>query len=131
MIERMILQMKRKKFVVGSIVASLLIVGGASAGTSWESFDGTVPGFNGNWSTAYQTKSTTGALAGLQLNSTGGETLDVRTEGTYNGSWTRSVTGGNTYQLDSSNTSGQNEKLKFSTDLFDGNTPITGNWRSN
>jgi|GEM_PF-3620553 len=110
----------------------MLLTGGVFAGTTWQSFDLVVPGINGSASTGSQTKSTTGALAGLQLNSSGGKTLDARTTSSGgNGSWLRSVQGGNTYSLESPQGKDQSVQLQFSTDFFSLQVAVTGNWRSN
>ncbi|WDM23112.1 hypothetical protein [Paenibacillus polymyxa] len=131
----------KKKFIA-SMTAVLLLTGGVSAALAdhgieptaenWQSFDLSVPGYNGSNTTSNQTKTTTGALAGLKLESSNGETLDVRTYSSAgNGSWKRSVTGGNTYQLDSPQEKKKNVALEFSTDILDGDTPVNGTWRSN
>lgn len=124
--------MFKKKVMIGSIMAGLLLSSGAFAGASWEAFDTVVPGFNGSAYTGTQTKASTGELAGLLLNSSGGETLDVRTNSdSGSGSWLRGVKGGNTYSLNSPHAKDTSVRLHFSTDLIDGATPITGSWRSN
>lgn len=140
--------MLKKRIVIGTLTAALLMTSGISAaladsnledfetfGTSWASFDLKVPGnsvHNSEGRTSSQTKTTAGALAGLQMNSSGGSELDVRTESPDgNGSWERNVRGGNTYSLDSPQRSGKSVNLLFSTGAFQGPVLITGNWRSN
>lgn len=128
------MSINKGKIVVGSMAASLLLAGAVSAGTTWHSFDGIVPGLDGSWTIPdYQTKTTTGALAGLQLNSSNGNDLDVRTVSSGgDGGWERGVKGGNTYTIDSPQAAKQSVSLEFSSDIVDlRNTPITGNWRSN
>ncbi|MBA9087296.1 hypothetical protein FHR92_003780 [Fontibacillus solani] len=142
--------MLKKKILTGALTAVLLLTSGISValadtnlegrgfqilGTSWEDYDLTVPGNNVNDSrgeTSSQTKVTSGALAGLRVNSTGGEELDVRTESSSgNGSWKYGVEGGNTYSLNSPQLTGDTLWLQFSTGLFQGPVTTTGEWRSN
>ncbi|WP_141235860.1 MULTISPECIES: hypothetical protein [Paenibacillus] len=142
--------MFRKKILVGSITATLLLTSGISValadtnlddfnvepfGTTWQSFALTVPGNNVNDSrgeTPSQTKTNAFADAGLRIHSTGGASLDVRTESSStNGSWRYGVTSSNTYALNSPHQAGSTVWLQFSTGLFQGPVPITGDWRSN
>lgn len=128
--------MLKKKILIGSLTAAILLTSGISfAGTTYESFSLVVPGNNVNDSrgeTSAQSKTTSGALAGLQINSTGGSSLDVRTESLNgNGSWKYGVTSSNTYTVDSPQLAGSSVWLQFSTGLFQGPVTITGSWRSN
>ncbi|MBW7453169.1 hypothetical protein ACFOLF_16415 [Paenibacillus sepulcri] len=136
--------MFKKKFLVGSLTTALLLTGGISAafasdfqvlGTDYQSFSLVVPGNNVNDSrgeTGSQTKSTSGAQAGLQMNSTGGSSLDVRTESPNgDGSWKDGVTSSETYAINSPQLSGSDVHLQFSTGLLQGPVTVTGNWRSN
>lgn len=142
--------MIKKKLLSGSLVAALLLTSGISValadpnlpnadvepfGTTWEAYDLRVPGNNVNDSrgeTDSQTKTTSGALAGLRVHATGGEELDVRTESSSgNGSWTYGVTGGNTYSLNSPQLSGATLWLQFSTGILQGPVTTSGEWRSN
>lgn len=140
----------KKKSLVGSLTVALMLTSGISValadtnlendnielfGTSYEAYDLSVPGNNVNDSrgqTSSQKKSTTGAQAGLQVNSTGGSALDVRTQSSTspNGSW-KSVTSSMTYALDSPQQAGHSVYLQFSTGIFQGPVATTGNWRSN
>ncbi|WP_157794165.1 hypothetical protein [Paenibacillus donghaensis] len=137
---------KKSKIISSSLVAAILLTSGLSValadteyvtfGTTYQSFDLKVPGNNVNNSegeTGSQTKTTSGANAGLQINSTGGASLDVRTESPNgNGSWKDGVTSSVTYgDIDSPQLSGSSVHLQFSTGLFQGPVLITGNWRSN
>ncbi|MNB96047.1 hypothetical protein D3C75_432390 [compost metagenome] len=138
--------MSKKRFLVGTLTAGLLLTSGISValadtnaivepfGTTYQAFSLVVPGNNVNDSrgeTESQTKAATGTLAGLQMNSTGGSSLDVRTESSNgNGSWTN-VTSSNTYAIDSPQVAGSSVHLQFSTGLFQGPVTVTGNWRSN
>lgn len=142
--------MLKKKSLIGSLTAALMLTSGISValadtslgddsyetyGTAYVAYSVVVPGNNVNnakGQTASQTKTSTGAQAGLQVNSTGGAALDVRTESSTspNGSW-KSVTSSNTYALDSPQTAGHSVYLQFSTGIFQGPVATTGNWRSN
>ncbi|MFI2859346.1 hypothetical protein ACH6EH_19870 [Paenibacillus sp. JSM ZJ436] len=91
----------------------------------------TVPGNNINDSrgeTASQVKKNSYVDAGLRVNSTGGAAIDVRTESSGpDGRW-RNVTSSNTYSLDSPQSAGTEVWLQFSTGIFQGPVPTTGEW---
>lgn len=136
--------MLKKRILTGGFAAALFLTSGISvaladslviAGTTYQSFDLKVPGNNVNNSegeTGSQTKATSGADAGLQIDSTGGSSLDVRTESSDgNGDWKYGVTSSNTYALDSPQLKGKSVHLQFSTGIFQGPVTITGKWRSN
>ncbi|WP_322924359.1 hypothetical protein [Paenibacillus campi] len=122
----------KKKAFVGMLLFGALSSSFVYAATSYQSFSGTVPGINSSWYSSTQFKSTSNALAGLKLNSTGGATLDARTNsGAGNGAWTRAVSGGNTYSLDSPQVASAAVQLELNTNFFQGSVPVTGQWRSN
>lgn len=127
----------KKGLVAGALSLGLLISGAivTQAGTEWETnISVYVPNHNGSGGeTKYQTKATSGAAAGLRLHATQGVALDVRTDGTNgDGAWKYNVYGGNTYSVSSVTTSGNSEKLVFSTDLLeDTNVQAVLDWRSN
>ncbi|MBO2946013.1 hypothetical protein JJQ72_18705 [Paenibacillus sp. F411] len=97
--------MIRRKILIGSLTAVLLLSGGVTAalaetyqendfeiqGTTWVTYSLTVPGNNINDSrgeTASQVKKNSYVNAGLRVNSTGGAAIDVRTESSGpDGSW--------------------------------------------
>lgn len=126
-----------KKVLVRVLSASLLLTGGAVtyAGTAWQNnISVYVPNHNGpGGNTKYQTKATSSAQAGLRLHATQGVTLDVRTKGTNGAAaWKRGVKGGNTYSVPSVTVSGNQERLEFSSNIFEGkNVNAILDWRSN
>ncbi|MDQ0157377.1 hypothetical protein [Robertmurraya andreesenii] len=127
----------KKSLVAGALSLGLLISGAivTQAGTSWQyNISVYVPSHSKTGGeTKDQTKATSGAKAGLALHATQGVKLDVRTKGSDgNGTWKRDVYGGNVYELHSVTTSGNNERLEFSSDLFQGD-PVQAilDWRSN
>ncbi|GGA33536.1 hypothetical protein [Paenibacillus physcomitrellae] len=129
----------RKKIFILSVTASMMIMGSTVfAGSSWSSQESkSLPGWNGSAYSSTQTKAAIGQ-AGLQMDATEGYEIDVRTEGTsgtsngVNGSWTRDVKGGNTYQLSAPQGVGDNLRLHFSSNLLTTkSTNIVYKWRSN
>lgn len=124
--------MSKKKVVVGSMIAGMLFASAVSAGTTWESISGVVPGLNGSLYSSSQTKVETGALAGLKVSSTGGAELDARTNSSGgNGSWLRDVKGGDTYSLESPQAADMSVRMQLNTDFLQGEVPVNASWRSN
>ncbi len=110
----------------------------ALAGTTYTSYNTTVPAFIGSGYTGYQTKSTGGANGNLNSTSVGGSyVVDARmqdaTSGVH-GPWVRDVTDSTNYVLysNASHAGGDSMRVEFSNDLL---TPVsvqvTGSWRSN
>ncbi|MGG4046291.1 MULTISPECIES: hypothetical protein [Paenibacillus] len=140
--------MFKKKLLVAGITTAILLTSGISValadtdleeigiqGTKYVPFALQVPARGSESAQAQtdqQTKVTSGAKAGLEVNSTGGATLYVRTDSNGGGSGsTKTITSSNTYQLDSPQLAGTSVWLQFTTSILSSGVTITGNWRSN
>ena len=110
----------------------------ALAGTTYTTYNTTVPAVNGSGYSGYQTKSIGGANGNLNSVSVGSTYfVDARmqdaTSGVH-GSWIRDVTDSTNYVVysNANHAGGDSMRMQFSNDLF---TPVsvqvTGSWRSN
>lgn len=110
----------------------------ALAGTSYSSYDTTVPRLNGSGYTGYQTKATAGANGNLNSTSVGADyEVDARmqdaTSGVH-GPWVRDVVDSTSYILysDNNHAEGDSMRVQFSNDWDTPvNVQVTGSWRSN
>ena len=110
-------------------------------GTTFQSFNVHVPGWNGSGTTGIQTKGTIGASAQIQSFRSGSYVnTDVRQNysyvgASYHGPWLRNLNNNQssyTVPTNANHPSGSDTKLEFSSDItttaaYD----VTGEWRSN